>query len=97
MFKSDNPKVNITNMGWSTIVDTHNKLILHVTINVTKVQVDPGITDPDGVPLMWVEGTHVTRVRRMTEEEFVKYAREFGLKMEIDMHVAEVDKPKKGG
>lgn len=95
MFKSDN-SVNIVSMGWTTIVDLAHKLVIHVAINVTKVEVDVGVTDPDGNPLVWVEGKHVTRVRRMTEEEYVKYAREFGLKMEIDMRIGEVDKPKKG-
>jgi len=82
---------------WSTVIDLQNKLITYVTYNITKIDVDDNIADPDGIPLVWIEGKHVTRVRRMTEEEYVKYVTEFGAKMEIDMrvyHVPEKDVPK---
>lgn len=98
MLKTTNPDINITNMGWTTIVDTLNKLVVHVAFHMTKVNIDAGVTDPDGVPLVWVEGKAVTRVRKMTDEEFMKYTREFGLKMEVDMrvwHNTDKDKPKK--
>lgn len=87
MFKSDNPNIQVTNMGWTTIVDLSNKLVIHVAMNVTRVEIDEEIIDPDGLPLTWVEGKYVTRVRKMTEEEFVKYAKQYGWKMEIDMVV----------
>ena len=98
MFKSSNPDMQITNMGWTTVIDLKNKLVIHVALNVTQIEVDGVIVDPDGIPLVWVEGKYVTRVRKMTEEEFVKYVTQFGVKMEIDMrfvHMPEKDVPKK--
>lgn len=87
MIKSDNLNVSITNMGWTTLIDLQNKLITHVAVNITKVEVDAGILDPDGIPLVWVEGKYVTRVRRMTEEEYKKYTKEAELKVELDMRI----------
>lgn len=88
MFKSSNPDIQVTSMGWTTIIDLPNKLVVHVAINVTKVEVDPTNVDPDGLPLVWVEGKHVTRVRKMTDEEFVDYVKKYGYKIEVDMRVA---------
>jgi hypothetical protein len=80
-------EVNTTNMGWTTMVDLENKLVIHVGMNVTKLIIDPVEVDPDNIPLVWVEGKPVTRVRRMTEEEYIKYAKQFGLKFEVDMRI----------
>jgi len=70
-------------MQWSTVIDLQNKLITHVMINITEVKVDDEVVDPDGIPLVWVEGKYVTRVRRMTNEEFEKYVKEFEIKIDI--------------
>lgn len=95
-----NNGMNIPSMGWSMIIDLNNKLVIYVAVNVIKVEVDPDTTkcDPDGVPLVWVEGKHVTRVRRMTDEEFQKYVTQYGMKFEVDMrahYAAEKDVPNK--
>lgn len=79
--------VNLETMGWTTIIDLENKLVIHVAVNVIRAEVDKKLVDPDGIPLVWIEGKYVTRVRKMTEEEFMKYTKEFGLKMELDMRV----------
>jgi hypothetical protein len=97
MLPSSNKDINIVGMGWTTIVDLQMKLVIHVAINVTKTEIDAEIVDPDGLPLVWVEGKHVTRVRRMTDEEFMKYAKEYGFEMEVEMrvwHNTEKDVPK---
>jgi hypothetical protein len=89
-----------TDIGWTTIIDTNNKLVIHVAINITKAEVDQKITDPDGIPLVWVEGKHVIRVRRMTDEEFIEYAKQYGVHTHVDIdmrvwHNTEKDVPKK--
>lgn len=78
-------EVNTTKMGWTTIVDVDNKLVIHVGMNVSNLIIDPVQVDPDGLQLVWVEGKPVTRVRRMTEEEYIRYATQFGLKMNIEL------------
>jgi len=89
-------------MGWSTILDLQNRLIVYVSYMSINYKVDYSQCDPDGLPLVLIEQQRVTRVRKMTEEEFEKYVKEFGMKMEIEMkvvHVPEKDVPKqeKGG
>ena len=98
-FKSDNPDVQFVSMGWTTSIDLKNKLVIHVAINMTKISIDVEVVDPDGLPLVWVEGKHVTRVRRMTDMEFEKYVKEYGLKTEIEVdmrvwHNEDKDVPK---
>ena len=90
MLKDSN--VYISDIGWTTLIDLKNKLILYVAINIEKFDIDATKVDPDGIPLTYVEGKHVTRVRKMTDVEFDKYVTEFGMKLEIDMAV--VKKPK---
>lgn len=75
--------------GWCTVFDMSNKLVIYTSTQITKIKVDHENSDPDGVPLVWVEGRPVTRVRKMTEEEFTKYVKEFGMKIELDIAVAE--------
>lgn len=90
MIKDDNRYVS--SMGWTTLIDLNNKLVLHVAIDIEKFTVDGTSRDPDGIPLTYVEGKHVTRVRYMTDEEFDKYVKEFGMKLEVDMVVAKEGK-----
>ena len=104
MFNSSNPDVQFVSMGWTTAIDLKNKLVIHVAINMTKISVDVELVDPDGIPLVWVEGKHVTRVRRMTDMEFEKYVKEYGInaEIEVDMRVwhnkdKDVPKQKEGG
>lgn len=79
--------IDVVSMGWTTVIDLKNKLVIHVSMNVTEANVDEKLKDPDGIPLVWVGGKPITRVRRMTEEEYVKYVKEFGLNFEVDCRI----------
>jgi len=59
-------------MGWVTIRDVEHKLILYVSQVIDEYTVDKGRIDPDGVPLVYFKTRIVTRIRKMTEEEYTE-------------------------
>lgn len=73
----------VRNEQWSTYYDVANRIVLHTITYMKVLRIDENNSDPDGIPLLWVEPQLATRVRRMTDEEFDECIKRLGKDYEI--------------
>lgn len=82
-----NNKNVFEDMQWSTVVDVENKLIVYYAYISTEYTVDSKRKDPEGVPLVFLGQSRITRTRKMTDEEYVGYVKQTGMKFDIDARI----------
>lgn len=80
------------NPQWSKIIDTDNRLVVHVMHLTSSYGVDASVIDPDGLPLVYFEQTRVTRVRKMTDEEYESVVKENGITVVTEFKYGSLDK-----
>lgn len=72
--------------AWATKYDVENKIVMHLTVQLTEYKIDVEQVDPDGIPLVFIRGMLVTRVRKMTDEEYNTHN---GVKINLEYRIVE--------